>query len=240
MRPVVAIYSTFMQRAYDQIMQDVAMLKLPVVLAIDRAGLVGEDGETHHGVFDVGFLRQAPGMTVLCPGSCLELQDMLSWAVEQDGPVAVRYPRGGDRGYHDSAFDGSMVHCHRSGADVAIITYGTLLDNALEAADILQKQGISAAVVRLLAVSPLPVEELAAAIGDCPQAFVMEEICKGSGIQEDLCFELARVLPRCKVHGADLGAEYVTHGSVSQLYAHYGLDGQSVAHMIKEVLKVEN
>jgi 1-deoxy-D-xylulose-5-phosphate synthase len=240
MRPVVAIYSTFMQRAYDQIMQDVSMLNLPVVLAIDRAGLVGEDGETHHGVFDVGFLRQAPGMTVLCPASCLELQDMLEWALTQNGPVAVRYPRGTDRGYQESAFENGLVHCHRPGTDVTIVTYGTLIENALEAADRLQHLGISAAVVRLLAVNPLPVQELTAAIGNCRQVFVMEETCKGSGILEDICYELGRVLPECKVTGVDLGAKYVTHGSLSQLYAHYGLDGQSVARTIEEVLKVEN
>ena len=103
MVPVAAIYSTFLQRSYDMILQDVSMLKLHVVLAVDRAGLVGEDGETHHGAFDVGFLRQAPDMKILSPASLAELREMLIWAVEgQKGPVAVRYPRGGDRGYSDS------------------------------------------------------------------------------------------------------------------------------------------
>ena len=124
MVPVVALYSTFLQRSYDQILQDIAMLKLHVVLAIDRAGLVGEDGETHHGVFDSGFLRHAPGMTVLAPASCSELAEMLRWAVQCcDGPVAVRYPRGGDGAYTGSAWDSdSGVACHRTGKDGAILT----------------------------------------------------------------------------------------------------------------------
>ena len=97
MIPVVALYSTFLQRGYDQIMQDIALMQLHVVLAIDRAGLVGDDGPTHHGVFDVGFLRQIPGIRILTPVSLAEQRDMLRWAVEDyNGPVAVRYPRGGE------------------------------------------------------------------------------------------------------------------------------------------------
>ena len=117
MIPVVAIYSTFLQRAYDQILQDVSMQKLHVVFAVDRAGLVGEDGETHHGVFDVGYLRHAPGMTVLCPASCVELTQMMTWAVNDcTGPVAVRYPRGGDGRFTESNWDpNASVVCHRHG-----------------------------------------------------------------------------------------------------------------------------
>ena len=135
-KPVVAIYSTFFQRSYDQIMQDVGLLHLPVVLAVDRAGLVGEDGPTHHGVFDVGFLRQVPGMTILCPASHAELREMLRWAVlECGGPVAVRYPRGSEGIYQDSAFGGNPnnVCVHREGSDVTLITYGNLINNVLEA-----------------------------------------------------------------------------------------------------------
>ena len=241
MVPVVAIYSTFLQRSFDQIMQDVAMLKLHVVFAVDRAGLVGEDGETHHGVFDVGFLRQAPGMTVLCPASCKELKDLLQWAVEdQSGPVAIRYPRGGDRSYKDSAFDGCAVHCHKKGDDVTIITYGTLIDNAMEAAELLEKRGISATVLRLLKVAPLPVDEIVAKMSSTHHVVVLEEICNGSGIRETLSFELQHQLPDCRVEGIDLGNQYVTHGSVSKLYEHYGLDPESVANFVQEGRKVEN
>ena len=122
MVPVVALYSTFLQRGYDQIMQDIALLQLHVVLAIDRAGIVGDDGPTHHGVFDVGFLRQVPGMKILTPGSLAEQQQMLRWAVEAyNGPAAIRYPRGGEGAYSASAWkglDGDQVVCHRQGKDI--------------------------------------------------------------------------------------------------------------------------
>ena len=241
MVPVAAIYSTFLQRSYDQIMQDIAMLKLHVVLAIDRAGLVGEDGETHHGVFDVGFLRQAPGMTVLCPASCKELGDMLEWAVEkQNGPVAIRYPRGGDRSYRDSAFDGDMVCCHRTGGDVTIVTYGTLLENAMDAAKLLEEKGISATVLRLLSVSPLPVVEVAKKLSACHRVVILEETCTGSGIREALAWQLMKQVSDCRVDGIDLGSQYVTHGNIKNLYESHGLDAQSIANYIQEVLALEN
>ncbi len=248
MVPVVALYSTFLQRSYDQIMQDVAMLHLHVVLAVDRAGLVGEDGETHHGVFDVGFLRQAPGMMILNPASCAELSDMLYWAVEQyDGPVAVRYPRGGNRGYDESAWrDFTNVSargalcCHREGADVAIITYGTLVNNVLGAADLLEESGIHTSVLRMMTVAPLPVDAIVKAIGDCRKVLIVEEACTGSGIHEALAWQLKPRLPHCKIRAIDLGDRFVTHGSTAKLYESHGLDEKSIATFVMEVLKGEN
>lgn len=246
MVPVVAIYSTFLQRAYDQIMQDVAILKLHVVLAVDRAGLVGEDGETHHGIFDVGFLRQTPGMTVLCPASLAEQKQMLRWAVEDcTGPVAVRYPRGGDGTYRDSAWipgmaarDGVLA-CHRTGADVTLITYGTLLDNVMQAAELLDRQGIHATVLRLLTVAPLPVAQIVSGISARHHVVIVEEVCAGSGIRQDLAWELCHALPDCKVDGIDLGHRFVTHGSPASLYQYCGLDAQSIADYTREVLRHE-
>ncbi len=243
MIPVVALYSTFMQRSYDMILQDICMLGLHVVLAIDRAGLVGEDGETHHGVFDVGFLRQAPGMTVLCPASLRELSDMMQWAVlEHDGPIAVRYPRGGDRAYTSSAWNGDVggVCRHRSGKDVTIITYGTLVNNALDAAKVLSEQGIEATVLRLLSVSPLPLQSLASYITDANKVIVVEETCSGSGIGPELAYRLMEQAAECTVRCMDLGPHYISHGSVDTLYKHHGLDGCGIARFAQEVLAVEN
>ena len=240
MVPVVAIYSTFLQRAYDQILQDAAMLNLHVVFAIDRAGLVGEDGETHHGVFDVGFLRHAPGMTVLCPASCKELGDMLQWAVEEhDGPVAVRYPRGGDRSYTDSAFADGAVCCHRYGSDVTLITYGTLIHNAMEAARFLGEKGINATVLRLLKVAPLPVEDVCRYALPGKPVVVLEETHANAGIGEALACAIREQMG-VGISTVNLGDQYVTHGNINQLYAHYGLDGQSVANFVQEVLSDEN
>ena len=238
MVPVVALYSTFLQRSFDQIMQDVALLGLHVVFAIDRAGLVGDDGATHHGVFDVGFLRQIPGMTVLCPGSMAEQRDMLRWAVKDcKGAVAVRYPRGGDGKYTDSRWDGtSEVACHRQGGKVALVTYGNLLDNVLEAADKLSEQGIEVGVVRLMRVHPLPVSALETALAGYENAIVVEEICTGSGIYEAMCGVMQKNNPGCRVFERNLGNQFVSHGNVSELRRKHGLDADSIVKYVKEVL----
>lgn len=248
MVPVVALYSTFLQRSYDMILQDICMLGLHVVFAVDRAGLVGEDGETHHGVFDVGFLRQAPGMTVLCPGSMAELRDMLVWAIfDHNGPVAIRYPRGTDRGYTMSAWEqkadlsqnGALAR-HREGKDVTLVTYGTLLQNAVDASVLLEEQGIHASVLRLMTVSPLPVKQILEQLSDCRHVVVIEETCAQSGIRQALAWELTHLNPEIRVDGIDLGHNYVTHGNLQTLYKHYGLDAQSIADYVQEVLRHEN
>ena len=238
MIPVVALYSTFLQRGYDQILQDIAMLHLHVVLAIDRAGLVGDDGPTHHGVFDVGFLRQVPGMLVLSPVSLAEQQAMLAWAVESyDGPVAIRYPRGGEGSYGQSdwnGLNGSLVKCHRQGGDVTLVTYGSLLDNVLEASEILAQHGIQATVLRLLAPSHIPAEDiLKEAQGP---VIVAEEVCAGSGIGQELSWRLSALRPGVRVAVRDLGNQFVPHGSQKELYEYCGLDGQSIAAFANVVL----
>lgn len=248
MVPVVAIYSTFLQRAYDMIMQDAAMLHLHVVFAVDRAGLVGEDGETHHGVFDVGFLRQAPGMMILCPACLDELRDMLRWAVEDySGPVAIRYPRGGNRCVTDSAWkndcsaaqNGAAVR-HRKGRDITLLSYGVTTDNILGAACVLALHGIEATVIRLQTVAPLPVEDVLRLMSENPHVIVVEETGTGSGIREVLAFELQHRCPGCRVDGIDLGNQFVTHGSLEDLYRHCGMDSQSIADFTRKVIAREN
>jgi 1-deoxy-D-xylulose-5-phosphate synthase len=244
MVPVVALYSTFLQRSFDQIMQDVALLNLHTVFAVDRAGLVGEDGETHHGVFDVGFLRQIPGMHVLCPVSCQELSDMLVWAVkEQTSPVAIRYPRGGDRNYSQSDWTdmglAKSVKCHRQGSGLTIITYGTMLQNAMDAAEFLSKDGIEATVLRLMSINPLPVDEILSNL-NTNHILILEETATGSAICHSLAEALHEMKPGLQIHSINLGDGFVTHGSVSALYEHYGLDGNSVAHFVRKEHFYEN
>ena len=248
MTPVLALYSTFLQRSYDQLLQDIAMLKLHVVLAVDRAGLVGEDGETHHGVFDVGFLRQIPGMTVLCPATCSELSAMLRWAVESyDGPIAIRYPRGGDGILQESNFTGNQnlaaqgaVYCHRKGKDAVLVTYGTLTNEAVRCADHLSQFGVEVTVLQLLCLSAFPVERILELAGECKHFILAEEVCTGSGIYAAFCCELAKHNRNLTVHSMDLGPDFVTHGSVRELYRHYGLDADALARKITEVLDSEN
>lgn len=243
--PILALYSTFLQRGFDQVLQDIGLLHLHAVLAIDRAGLVGDDGPTHHGAFDVGYLSQVPGMLILNPASLKEQQDMLRWAaLSYNGPVAVRYPRGTEGEYRDSAWDpkpgveknGAMV-CHRKGSDMVIVTYGTMLDNVMKAAALLSEQGIQVSVLRLMTLSSLPISEIAAYAGESKKLMVVEETCSGSGIRDRLAFKLREVCPDCRITGMDLGPDYIPHGKISKLYDYCGLDSQSIADAAKELLK---
>ena len=233
MIPVVALYSTFLQRSYDQILQDVAMLGLHVVFAVDRAGLVGEDGETHHGVFDVGFLRQAPGMTILAPASCKELKDMLRWAVEDcTGPVAVRYPRGGDGSFTDSMWDADRtVVTHCSGKAAAIVTYGNLVNHAVSAAQALKGDGIDVSVIRLTQLNEIDFSALREALTDISHVILLEEA--SAGLRDAIASGLER---DHQVDTIDLRGEFVTHGKIDQLYVKYGMDSHSIQNKVKEVL----
>ena len=209
------------------------MLGLHVVFAVDRAGIVGEDGETHHGVFDTGFLRHAPGLLVLCPASRQELRAMLTWAVEEyDGPVAIRYPRGSGGDFSETNPTDDGVVCHKSGSDVAILTYGTLINNVLGAVDLLEKKGIEPAVLRLQQLKPLPVEAILKQMAGCKTLVVAEEANADAGIAAELAFELGK--HNVSVKKIDLGHEYVPHGAVDVLYDQYGLSPQAIADFVQE------
>lgn len=238
MTPVVALYSTFLQRAYDQLMQDVGILHMHVVLAVDRAGLVGDDGPTHHGVFDVGFLRQIPGMRILAPASLEEQAQMLTWAIQEyDGPVAVRYPRGTEGAYTGSAWDGKATAVsHRRGRDITLITYGTLINPVLDAAERLEKQGIQCSVLRLLELADFSVEEILSMMPEKKNVVVIEETAANSGVKLPLAWELQQQCPDCRVSGIDLGKGFVPHGSQARLYEYCGLDADSIARFVSGVL----
>ena len=219
--------------------QDIAMLKLHVVLAIDRCGLVGEDGETHHGVFDTGFLRLAPGIKVLCPASRAELRDMLRWAVnDYDGPVAIRYPRGGDGLLNESCWDNGPVVTYRRGPDGVIFTYGNLTNEALKAADILEEKGVRISVMRLQQIHPLPLDAIGIMYDGQPTILIAEEAV--GGIAENLAWHMKRIAPKAKIFVADLGNSFITHGNIASLYRHCGLDAVSLADKMMEVLKIED
>lgn len=245
MIPVVAIYSTFLQRAFDQIMQDVALLGLHVVFAVDRAGLVGEDGATHHGTFDVGFLRQIPGMTVLCPANFAELRSMMRWAVSEcTGPVAVRYPRG-FRAYGDDSFRADARDVIRviNGQEATLITYGSIVDETAMACRMLKGNGLSGdcdvGLLRLLSPTHFSWEQLAREVrGD--HVFVVEEVSSASGISGEIALCLRQQGLRCQVHAIDLGMGFVPHGDMRSLYTMTGLDNGCIAKYVREVLKRED
>lgn len=238
MLPVVAIYSTFLQRAYDMLIHDAAIGNLHVVFAVDRAGLVGADGETHHGVFDPCFLRTVPHMTVLSPASTEELRKSLHYAVYQvEGPVAVRYPRGGNETYGDCILENTLL---RKGGDVTIVTYGPLVCEAMDGARILSQCGIQAEIVKLWQISPLDLTLVEESVRKTGYLLCLEE-CVSSGClgQEIAGRLLERGVPTKGVRLLNLGENFVTHGTVPQLHALMGIDGKSVARAVKELVGFE-
>ena len=236
MTPVFAVYSTFLQRSYDMLLHDVALQGLHVVLAVDRAGLVGEDGETHHGLFDPAFLDTIPGMTVLCPASFAELRDMLEYAVyEVKGPVAIRYPRGGEGAYQDGAPRHPAVLL-REGTDLTLAGCGTLVNELLDCADRLAADGIRAEVVKLNTITPLPLELVARSVKKTGRLLVAEESAEMGGIGQRIAAGLLAVgVPVQGLALASTGRGFVTHGTIPQLRRLCGLDGESLYHRAWEV-----
>ena len=233
--PVFAVYSSFLQRGYDMLIHDVALQKLHVVFAVDRAGLVGSDGETHHGVFDVSYLCSVPGMTILCPASFTELHDMLRYAIEEiNGPVAVRYPRGGEGEYRASSLEAEQII--RSGSDVTLVCYGTMVNQALSAAPILEKQGISAEIVKLGIIKPNSFELTLNSLKKTGRLLMAEEVCASGSVGEQLAAAVAESrVPLKGIKLLNLGDGIVTHGSVQELLRDYGLDGEGIARSVLEI-----
>lgn len=236
MIPVVAIYSTFLQRAYDMLLQDIAMQKLHAVFAVDRAGIVGEDGETHQGVFDVNYLRSIPNMRVLCPSNQAELRQMLRDAVTRfDGPVAVRYPRGGDGAYTQAAEQPVL----RTGGQITLVSYGIMINNVLQAAELLAREGISAEVVKLPSVKPIDMAAISASVRKTGHLLVAEDaVCIGCAGKE-IAALLRTAGLNVPTRLCNIGDRFVQHGKVSELHRLLGLDGASLARAAKEVLRLE-
>lgn len=238
MAPVAAIYSTFLQRAYDMLIHDVAIQGLHVVLCVDRAGLSGEDGETHHGVFDVAYLSTVPGMKIYCPASFAELRAMLRYAVEKcRGPVAVRYPKGGEGAFQAlCGVEGASVL--RPGTDVTIAAYGTMINEALAAAELLSKKGISAQVVKWNSIAPLDVDTVAACVQKTGRLVVAEECVDAGCVGRRVAAELAlRGVSGVKLALVNLGDRFVQHGTVAELRQLCGIDGASIARRGLEVME---
>ena len=233
--PVFAVYDTFLQRGYDMLVQDLALERLHAVLAVDRCGIVGADGETHHGCLD--YLSQIPGMTVLVPASFDELRQMLRRAVEDiPGPVAVRYPRGGENGYA-GGWNGDAVQVLREGGDAAVVTCGILTGETLRAADALQAEGVGVRVVKLAQVSPLNGKELCAALDGVKRLVVAEDQLRAGGLGERLsALLLEQDAGIGKIRLRNAGTALPTQGSTAQLWHELGLDAEGIAQAVREVL----
>lgn len=241
LRPVCALYSTFLQRAYDQLIHDVAIDHVPIVLGIDRAGIVGEDGATHNGVFDVGFLRQIPGMTLLAPSSYAELRGMLRSAVQHtDGPIALRYPRGGEGAYTEDHWQGQAAVCLREGTDVALVSYGIMINEALQAAEILEAHGVSTAVYKINILTAAFSDEFLRQVSRCGRVAVIEDVMHAGGVGQALAETLA--LQQIQMNWIRLfhtDSSFAPQGAVRQIYEYYHLDGNTVAKTCLEAIQHE-
>lgn len=227
--PVFAVYSSFLQRGFDMLIHDVSLLGLHTVFCVDRAGLVGNDGETHQGVFDVCYLSAVPGMTILCPASFQELHDMLGYAIhEVTGPAAVRYPRGGEGRYTDSLMQAENVI--REGTDVTIVCYGTMINEVLNAADMLQSRGISAEIIKLGMIAPNSFEQCISSVRKTGRLLVAEEVCSVGCVGSALLAAISVAGVELKAAELlNLGNGIVRHGTVDELRRETGIDAAAIA-----------
>ncbi len=239
--PVVAVYSSFLQRAFDQILQDVCMQKLHVVFAVDRAGLVGSDGETHQGCFDLSYLSLMPNMTVLAPKNKWELSDMIKFAVDFDGPIAVRYPRG--EAYDELQEQRAPIVLGRAeticegDGSAALLAVGSMVKTAMETAELLRKQGIRPAVVNARFVKPFDRDAVRRLAKEYRLVVTMEEnVCTG-GFGEQVQSYLASEGIDTPVLRAAIPDMFVEQGGVGELYRMLGIDAAGIAEKIIHALE---
>jgi len=232
-KPVVAIYSTFLQRGYDQILHDVCIDSHPVIFALDRGGIVGEDGPTHHGLFDFAYLRSMPNMTIMAPMDENELVRMMQTAVEHQGPIALRYPRGPGQGvdvdYNAGAVDIGRAKVCRTGDDLLIIGIGRCVNDAMDAAEQLSARGIESTVVNARFVKPLDKDLILDLAGKIKRVVTIEEHVLAGGFGSAV-LELINDsgLSGCRVHRVGVNDVFVEHGSQNELRRDYGIDARAV------------
>ena len=233
LKPVVAIYSTFLQRAYDQILHDVCIGKLPVVFAVDRAGLVGSDGETHQGIFDIAYLRSMPNMTVMAPKNAWELRQMMLFALEQNTPTAIRYSRG-------AAWEGLQDHQQEitmgkaewicEGQEIALLAVGNMVETAMWVREHLKAEGQKVSVVNMRFVKPIDEEVLQKIKERHSKVVTLEEGVFNGGFGEAVSAWYEGTPMR--VLNIALPDQFIEHGSVTELKKKYGLDPESITQKI--------
>ena len=245
MKPVTAIYSTFMQRAYDSILHDICMQKLHVTMCLDRAGLVGDDGYTHHGVFDYAYLRSIPNMTIMAPKDENELRHMLKTALSFNGPISVRYPRGSGVGVditepmHELPIGKAEVL--REGTELCFWAIGSMVQSAVQAADKLKEQGIDAGVVNMRFAKPLDKELLIEHAKRYGKIVTLEEGVLAGGVGSEVLEILddAGLLQQCAVLRLGIPDEFVTHGDKKLLFRDLGLDTDAIVQKAAAFVKGE-
>ena len=242
LKPVFVVYSSFLQRAYDQVIHDVALQNLHVVFAVDRAGIVGEDGETHQGIYDMSFLSHIPNMTILAPCDYEEFRVMMNFAVNMvNGPVAIRYPRGRGEEFifeHEPLYlgRGEMV-CQ--GKDITIVSVGSMMKTAMEVSEKLQNFGVSSDVINSKFVKPIDIELIAKSVRKTKRLAVIEDNAKLGGLGSYISSMLNENSIHVRTRHYGFPDEIITHGTKSELFRKYGLDGESITKDILTTMKVK-
>ena len=234
-KPVFAVYSSFLQRAYDQILEDVCLQNLPVVFAIDRAGLVGSDGETHQGIFDLSYMSSMPNMTIMAPKNKWELSDMLKFAVDHNGPIAVRYPRGnaydGLKDYRDPVVLGKCEPIYEE-KDICLLAVGSMVKIAEKVRYILKDKGLNCSLVNARFVKPIDKDYLKIAGRNHKLFVTMEENVASGGYGEKVREYVDECRMDVNVFSIAIPDQFVTHGSVDKLLKELSMDAESVAERI--------
>ncbi|MFQ5442111.1 MAG: 1-deoxy-D-xylulose-5-phosphate synthase [Thermodesulfobacteriota bacterium] len=242
-RPVTAIYSTFLQRAYDEVLHDVCLQNLPVVIAMDRAGIVGRDGPTHHGLFDISFLRNMPNMTLAAPKDEGELRHLLYSAIRYNGPVALRYPRGAGLGVDIEGpfkfIEQGSAEVLVEGSDVVIFALGVMVQPSLDAAKMLRKKGIKAGVVNVRFVKPIDTELITTLAVRAGAVVTAEENALQGGFGSAVLELLQDRGVRCSVKRIGVPDEFVGQGTQEELRGALGLDSHGIERSIREFLRSE-
>lgn len=236
LKPVVAVYSSFLQRAYDQILHDVCIQNLPVIFAIDRAGLVGSDGETHQGIFDLSYLSSIPNMHIMAPKNKWELADMMAFALDFGCPIAIRYPRGVAydklKEQREPVIYGKSELLYKGGK-VALLAVGSMVKTALEVREMLKREGIDATVVNARFIKPVDTEIIETLIKEHDLFVTMEENVLSGGYGEKVLSYLTMEHPHKRVINIALPDTYIEHGNVEILKKETGIDAQSVFERIQ-------
>jgi 1-deoxy-D-xylulose-5-phosphate synthase len=242
LKPVAAIYSTFLQRAFDQIIHDVCLQNLNVTFAMDRAGIVGGDGPTHHGLLDIAYLRGYPNIILSAPKDEGELRDLLYTSIEHPAPAAIRYPRGNGVGADISRpaelMEIGKSEILRTGEDVAIVALGSMVYPALEAAELLDKEGIDATVVNARWIKPLDEDMIFNLAQTARVIFTVEEAYLAGGFGSAVLelLEENELLTSVKVVRMGVPDKIITHGDPKLLLAKYGLDSDGIYNRVKETV----
>ncbi len=240
MKPVVAIYSTFLQRAYDQLIHDICLSNHHVVFAIDRGGIVGSDGETHQGIFDISYLTSIPNLTVMAPKNAWELEAMLEYAVSKcEGPVAIRYPRGDAyTGLSDYSqeIDGLKAEVIHEGNRVALLAYGSMVSRAEEAYNTLSSEGIKVTLVNMRYAKPIDYEMVERMCNEHEYIITLEENVLSGGLSEHIAAYVSWKNISCKCVSVCLPDEYIEHGSPDILHRKYNIDLKSITERIRRII----